>query len=77
MTLTHDELVLSGVIKNLDEIHDVRVIKFLQDGDLAVDIVKGARDSHQLSTVVGGACTDSGLSSPGAQFPRPNCRGGG
>ena len=46
VTLTHDELVLSGVVQNFDKFHDVRVIEFLQNGDLAVNIVQGACYPH-------------------------------
>ena len=48
--LTQDELVFSWIVQNFDELHHVRVVQFLQDGDLAVDVVQRALHLNAVSS---------------------------
>ena len=67
--LTHDEFIFSWVVQNFDELHHVRVVEFLQDGYLSVNVVQRTLHLHLPQSTVGdGVSPDGGLTIPGTEF---------
>lgn len=46
--LTQDQLILLGVIQNLDELDNIGVVQFLQDGNFSTDVVQWSTDTPRL-----------------------------